>query len=66
MYFDLKHCGCEKLAQLQVIAVEKLFYRYSRNGHSTANTKRYECSCLLQVRHSEVLYSSSSFSLANG
>ncbi|OVA05273.1 protein of unknown function DUF3883 [Macleaya cordata] len=47
-YFQLKQSGLENLSQLQIVVVEKLFYRYTLKGGNSASNKRLECSCLLQ------------------
>lgn len=48
IYIQLKHVGFEKLTQLQIIAVVKLFYKNSLKGHNSSSGKRFECNCLLQ------------------
>ncbi|KAK1272823.1 hypothetical protein QJS04_geneDACA012207 [Acorus gramineus] len=47
-YLDKKQSRCEKLSQLKVIVVEKLFYKHNLKGHDGDSKKRFECSCLLQ------------------
>lgn len=49
-YSNLKQFGLEKLIQLQVVVVEKLFYKHSLRGCGNTSKKRFECCCLLQVR----------------
>ncbi|CAN1193800.1 Protein NO VEIN [Linum perenne] len=53
-YTQLKQNGYEAIKKLQIVVVEKLFYKnvIKRCGNSSQN--RYECSCLLQ---DETLYS---------
>ncbi|KAL2469415.1 Histidine kinase [Abeliophyllum distichum] len=46
-YFQLKQSNFEDLRHLQIIVVEKLFYRNVIRREITSK-KRYECSCLLQ------------------
>ncbi|KAL2463369.1 Histidine kinase [Forsythia ovata] len=46
-YFQLKQSNFEDLRHLQIIVVEKLFYRNVIKREITSK-KRYECSCLLQ------------------
>ncbi|KAJ0989893.1 hypothetical protein J5N97_008249 [Dioscorea zingiberensis] len=48
VYINLKELGFEKLTQLQVVAVEKLFYKYTLKGCDSTSNKRFECACLLQ------------------
>uniref|UniRef100_A0A1D1YMP8 Putative tRNA threonylcarbamoyladenosine biosynthesis protein Gcp n=2 Tax=Anthurium amnicola TaxID=1678845 RepID=A0A1D1YMP8_9ARAE len=55
-YFHLKEFGLEKINQLQVAVVDKLFYRNNLKGHNSVSKKRFECSCLLQ---GSVLYMTS-------
>ncbi|CAL9130952.1 unnamed protein product [Musa acuminata var. zebrina] len=47
-YSNLKQFGLEKLIQLQVVVVEKLFYKHSLRGCGNTSKKRFECCCLLQ------------------
>lgn len=49
VYLKLKGVGFEKLSQLQVIVVGKLFYKNYLKGQGSASRRRLECSCLLQV-----------------
>lgn len=49
IYLDLKRFENEKISQLQVIVVEKLFYKHTLKGNNSSSNKRSECSCLLQV-----------------
>ncbi|XP_020574949.1 uncharacterized protein LOC110020982 [Phalaenopsis equestris] len=49
IYCDLKESGFHKLTQLDVVVVEKLFYRNILQGNSSTSQKRYECKSLLQV-----------------
>ncbi|XP_074579426.1 protein NO VEIN [Curcuma longa] len=48
IYLRLKQTGFEKLHQLQVVVVEKLFYKHTLKGCDATSNKRVECSCLLQ------------------
>ena len=63
-YVKLKQSGFDLLNRLQVVVVEKLYYRnvIKSCGDSHASKKRIECSCLLQVCD-EILCSMSSLSL---
>lgn len=54
-YIKLKRSGFDILNGLQVIVVEKLYYRNVIKSSSCASKKRIECSCLLQVSD-EILY----------
>ena len=56
VYINLKELGFEKLTQLQVVVVDKLFYKYTLKGHDSTSKKRFEAACLLQVRKSESLF----------
>lgn len=51
IYLRLKQTGFEKLNQLQVVVVEKLFYKHFLKGCDATSNKRVECSCLLQVQN---------------
>ncbi|XP_057497767.1 protein NO VEIN-like [Actinidia eriantha] len=46
-YFQLKQSGFDNLGHLQIIVVEKLFYRNILKKLGVASKKRFECSCLL-------------------
>ncbi|XP_043719749.1 protein NO VEIN isoform X2 [Telopea speciosissima] len=48
-YFEFKQSNFENLSRLQIVVVEKLFYRYTIKGCDSASKKRFECSCLLQA-----------------
>lgn len=49
-YLQLKQTVNEKLITLQVVIVEKLFYRnVIKRCPGADSKKRFECSCLLQV-----------------
>lgn len=48
VYINLKKLGFEKLTQLQVVVVDKLFYKYTLKGHDSTSKKRFEAACLLQ------------------
>ena len=64
-YVKLKQSGFDLLNRLQVVVVEKLYYRnvIKSCGDSHASKKRIECICLLQVCD-EILCSMSSLSLS--
>ncbi|XP_042515046.1 protein NO VEIN [Macadamia integrifolia] len=47
-YFEFKQSKFENLSHLQVVVVEKLFYRYTIKGCDSASKKQFECTCLLQ------------------
>lgn len=47
-YLQLKNCGFENLRCLQIVVVEKLFYRNVVKRHEVVSKKRFECTCLLQ------------------
>ncbi|KAA8548392.1 hypothetical protein F0562_000076 [Nyssa sinensis] len=47
-YIQLKQSGAENLSHLQIVVVEKLFYRNVIKRSGIASEKRFECSCLLQ------------------
>lgn len=49
-YLKLKQLGFEKLTELQVVVVNKLFYKYTLQGRDCPSKLRFECNCLLQVR----------------
>lgn len=51
IYLRLKQTGFERINQLQVVVVEKLFYKHSLKGCDATSNKRVECSCLLQVHN---------------
>lgn len=48
-YSQLKQTGFENLCHLQIVVVEKLFYRNVLTRSGIASKKRFECSCLLLV-----------------
>ncbi|XP_021895218.1 LOW QUALITY PROTEIN: uncharacterized protein LOC110812694 [Carica papaya] len=48
-YLKLKQSGFNNLNQLQIVAVEKLYYRNIINRCGAASRKQVECNCLLQV-----------------
>ncbi|KAG0499174.1 hypothetical protein HPP92_003865 [Vanilla planifolia] len=48
IYFKLKESGFLRIMQLQVILVEKLYYRNTLQGNSSTKQKRYECRSLLE------------------
>ncbi|XP_026387919.1 uncharacterized protein LOC113283008 [Papaver somniferum] len=52
-YFLLKQAGSENMSRLQVVVVDKLFYKYTIKGGNSASNRRSECSCLIQ---GEILY----------
>lgn len=49
VYLNMKQLGFNKLSQLQIVVVEKLYYKHTLRGHESSSRKRFECSCLLQV-----------------
>jgi len=49
IYLSLKQRGFKKLSELQVIVVDKLFYKNCLKGRGNTSKKRFECGCLLQV-----------------
>lgn len=55
-YSQLKQSGFDILDCLQVVVVEKLFYKNVIKGCGSTSEKRLECSCLLQVCHSILHY----------
>lgn len=48
-YCQLKQTGFENLSHLQIVVVEKLFYRNVLTRSGVSSKKRFECSCLLLV-----------------
>ncbi|KAJ0964906.1 hypothetical protein J5N97_026044 [Dioscorea zingiberensis] len=48
VYSHIQENGLENLSKLQVIVVEKLFYKNTLKGYHSINNRRFECSCLLQ------------------
>jgi hypothetical protein len=54
-YIQLKQSGFDILSRLQVVVVEKLFYRNIIKSCG-ASKKRIECSCLLQVCDGDPLF----------
>ncbi|PWA40966.1 hypothetical protein CTI12_AA557850 [Artemisia annua] len=52
-YLQLRLSGFEKLNRLQIVVVEKLFYKNVIRRSNMASKKRHECSCLLQ---DDILY----------
>jgi hypothetical protein len=54
-YIQLKQSGFDILNRLQVVVVEKLFYRNIIKSCGASN-KRVECSCLLQVCDGDPLF----------
>ncbi|KAH7833599.1 hypothetical protein Vadar_008001 [Vaccinium darrowii] len=46
-YSQLEQTGFENLSHLQIVVVEKLFYRNVLTRSGIASKKRFECSCLL-------------------
>ncbi|KAI3898025.1 hypothetical protein MKW92_029856 [Papaver armeniacum] len=47
-YSLLKQSGLENMSHLQVVVVDKLFYKYTLKGGNSASNARSECSCLIQ------------------
>ena len=62
-YVQLKQSGFDILKSLQVVVVEKLYYRNVIKSCGGASKKQIECSCVLQVCD-EILCSISSLSLS--
>ncbi|XP_077234844.1 histidine kinase-, DNA gyrase B-, and HSP90-like ATPase family protein [Tasmannia lanceolata] len=48
IHSHIKLFGYESLSQLQVVVVEKLFYKHTIKGCDSASKNRTECNCLLQ------------------
>ncbi|KAK1285568.1 hypothetical protein QJS10_CPB20g01144 [Acorus calamus] len=48
VYVGLKKVGFRKISELQIIVVEKLYYKQSLKGRGSTSNKRFDCSCLLQ------------------
>lgn len=55
-YFHLKQSGYEELSRLEVVGVEKLFYKHTVRGCNDTSKKRYDCSSLLQVCNELLLW----------
>jgi hypothetical protein len=64
-YIQLKQSGFDILNRLQVIVVEKLYYRNVIKSCGGASKKRVECSCLLQVCDGSFIQFSLSLSLSH-
>ncbi|KAI6695798.1 hypothetical protein NL676_023508 [Syzygium grande] len=47
-YLQLKQSGFDSLKQLQVVVVEKLFYKNLIKSCGSSSKKRYDCNCLLE------------------
>ncbi|KAI0489261.1 hypothetical protein KFK09_029103 [Dendrobium nobile] len=47
-YLKLKQLGFDKLSQLQIVVVNKLFYKHTLQGRDCASKRQFECNCLLQ------------------
>lgn len=47
-YNQLKQSGFEKICNLKVVVVQKLYYRRAVKGCDNVSNRRIECSCLLQ------------------
>ncbi|CAN4090882.1 unnamed protein product [Withania somnifera] len=54
-YLQLSQSGFQNLSCLQIVVVEKLFYRNVIRSSHIASKKRFECSCLLE---GNILYAS--------
>ncbi|MCL7027725.1 hypothetical protein MKW94_028800 [Papaver nudicaule] len=52
-YIVLKQSGLENMSHLQVVVVDKLFYKYTLKGGNSASNRCSECSCLIQ---GDILY----------
>ncbi|KAI3980369.1 hypothetical protein MKX01_003908 [Papaver californicum] len=50
-YFLLKQSSLENMSHLQVVVVDKLFYKYTLKGGNSASNRRLECSCLIQGKN---------------
>ncbi|XP_073014216.1 protein NO VEIN isoform X1 [Typha latifolia] len=48
IYENMKCLGFEKLTQLQIVVVEKLYYKYTLKGCESTSKKRFQCSSVLQ------------------
>ncbi|KAJ4955822.1 hypothetical protein NE237_012605 [Protea cynaroides] len=62
-YFEFKQSKFENLSRLQIVVVEKLFYRHTIKGSDSVSKKQFECSCLLQGNILYVTRDSDSHSL---
>jgi hypothetical protein len=49
LYCKLQDIAGEKLSQLNVIAVQRLFYKNTLKESTISSTTRIECTCLLEV-----------------
>ncbi|XP_039016487.1 protein NO VEIN-like [Hibiscus syriacus] len=47
-YFQLKQSGFDNISNLQVVVVDKLYYRNVIRSSGIVSKKKYECTCLLQ------------------
>ncbi|CAM0876996.1 unnamed protein product [Alopecurus aequalis] len=47
-YMNFQQNEITKLSNLQIIVVEKLYYKYMLNGHESSSETRVKCPCLLQ------------------
>ncbi|KAJ1690756.1 hypothetical protein LUZ63_014911 [Rhynchospora breviuscula] len=47
-YLQLQQVGNEKLSQLNVVAVQKLFYKNTLKENTISGASRLECTCLLE------------------
>ena len=48
-YMNFQQNEIMKLSNLQMIVVEKLYYKYMLKGHESSSKRRLDCDCLLQV-----------------
>lgn len=48
-YLQLRQSGFQNLRCLQIVVVEKLFYRNVIRSSHIVSRKQFECSCLLEV-----------------
>ncbi|GJM96963.1 hypothetical protein PR202_ga13847 [Eleusine coracana subsp. coracana] len=48
-YMNFQKNEAVKLSTLQVVVVDKLFYKYVLRGLDSSSKRRFECQCLLQV-----------------
>lgn len=57
-YVLQKEVTLEKLRQLQVCVVEKLYYKHSLKGQTSDSKKKFKCHSLLQVLNFKSKFSS--------
>lgn len=49
VYLQLQEVWSEKLSQLNVVAVQRLFYKNTLKENTISSRSRLECTCLLEV-----------------